>query len=101
MHEPVSPQQLQVARRPVVAGELISEREVVVTPDQPLGIWHLMDIELAPLVKAWQGRCEQGQQPETGQGTAQFVAEFLQQQTPGHTQQQLQAVTAWVAHHLQ
>ena len=101
MHEPVKPEQLQVERRPVVAGGLISEREVVVTPDQPLGIWHLMDIELAPLVNAWQAQCAQGQQPDTGEDTARFVAEFLQQQKPGHTQQQLQAITAWVEHHLQ
>ena len=84
-----------------IRDRLIVEREVVVTPDQPLGIWHLMDIELAPLVAAWQARSAQGQQPDTGDCTARFVAEFLQQHQRGHTQQQLQAITAWVEHHLQ
>lgn len=45
---------LRVARAPVLNGERIEEAEVVITDDQPLGIWHLQGIELAPLVRALQ-----------------------------------------------
>lgn len=52
MHAPADFSQLRVERAPVVHGDLIEETEVVVTADQPLGIWHLQGIELAPIVKA-------------------------------------------------
>jgi flavin-dependent dehydrogenase len=45
---------LRVARAPVLNGDRIDEAEVVITDDQPLGIWHLQGIELAPLVRALQ-----------------------------------------------
>ncbi|MBS3184943.1 MULTISPECIES: flavin-dependent monooxygenase QhpG [unclassified Pseudomonas] len=41
---------VRVARRPVLRDGLVDEAEVVVTSDQPLGIWHLQGIELAPVV---------------------------------------------------
>ena len=44
--------QFEVKTMPVVQGGEIVAAEVVVTPDQPLGIWHLGGIELAPVVKA-------------------------------------------------
>ena len=52
IHVPVSPDQVNIARMPVVDNGRIVEREVVVTPDQPLGIWHLDGVELAPLLRA-------------------------------------------------
>ncbi|MNN97556.1 hypothetical protein D3C81_2167440 [compost metagenome] len=30
---------------------LVDEAEVVVTADQPLGVWHLQGVELAPVVR--------------------------------------------------
>ncbi|QHG64826.1 flavin-dependent monooxygenase QhpG [Pseudomonas putida] len=42
---------VQVARRPVLREGLVDEAEVVVTADQPLGVWHLQGIELAPVVR--------------------------------------------------
>jgi len=30
----------------------VDEAEVVVTADQPLGVWHLQGVELAPVVRA-------------------------------------------------
>ena len=42
---------VQVARRPVLRDGLVDEAEVVVTADQPLGVWHLQGIELAPVVR--------------------------------------------------
>ncbi len=50
-HPPAGQGGCAVERRPVVDGDHIREAEVVVTPDQPLGIWHLQGIELAPLVR--------------------------------------------------
>ncbi|MEN5302389.1 tryptophan 7-halogenase [Pseudomonas sp. TWI628] len=41
---------VRVARRPVLREGLVDQAEVVVTADQPLGVWHLQGIELAPLV---------------------------------------------------
>lgn len=43
-----------VAQRPVVQDGLIQERAVVITADQPLGVWHLEGIELAPVVQVLQ-----------------------------------------------
>jgi hypothetical protein len=40
-----------VARRPVVCDGWIEEREVVVTPERPLGTWRIAGAELAPLVR--------------------------------------------------
>jgi flavin-dependent dehydrogenase len=52
MHAPADFSQVRIERAPVIRGDLIEEAEVVVTTDQPLGIWHLQGIELAPIVKA-------------------------------------------------
>lgn len=55
LHVAADFEQLRVARAPVIRDGLIDEAEVVVSADQPLGIWHLQGIELAPLVRALQG----------------------------------------------
>lgn len=52
LHAGVTPGQVEIARRPVVRDGRIAETEVVVTPDQPLGVWHLGGLELAPLLRA-------------------------------------------------
>jgi flavin-dependent dehydrogenase len=54
MHEPVTSNKVEIVERPVVHDNLITLKDVVVTPDQPLGIWHLGNIELAPIVKSLQ-----------------------------------------------
>lgn len=46
--------EVEIATRAVVENNFIRPREVVVTKDQPLGIWHLEGVELAPLVQRWQ-----------------------------------------------
>ena len=45
-------QSMQVARRPVLREGFVDEAEVVVTADQPVGVWHLQGVELAPVVRA-------------------------------------------------
>lgn len=42
---------VRVERRPVLRDGLVDEAEVVVTADQPLGVWHLQGVELAPVVR--------------------------------------------------
>ncbi|MBB1488008.1 flavin-dependent monooxygenase QhpG [Oceanospirillum sediminis] len=51
-HQNVSFEQLRVNTMPVMNNNLIEARKVVVTPDQPLGIWHLGGIELAGVIEA-------------------------------------------------
>lgn len=52
LHVEVLPDQVSTALRPVVENGLITQAHVVVTPDQPLGIWHLNGLPLAPLLDA-------------------------------------------------
>lgn len=42
---------LRIERAPVLREGLVDEAEVVITPDQPLGIWHVHGVELAPLLR--------------------------------------------------
>ncbi len=46
---------VRVERRPVLRDGFVDEAEVVVTADQPLGVWHLQGVELAPVVQRLQG----------------------------------------------
>lgn len=55
-HEPLAPEQVSVVARPVTREGFITLQEVVITPDQPLGVWHLGGIALAPIVKSLQAR---------------------------------------------
>ncbi|MNG34035.1 hypothetical protein D3C84_1204310 [compost metagenome] len=52
---------MRVERRPVLRDGLVEEAEVVVTADQPLGVWHLQGIELAPVVRGVQDGLELAQ----------------------------------------
>ncbi|MHC2148899.1 flavin-dependent monooxygenase QhpG [Pseudomonas sp. 210_17 TE3656] len=52
---------VRVERRPVLRDGLVDEADVVVTADQPLGVWHLQGIELAPVVRGVQDGLELAQ----------------------------------------
>ncbi|AYF86331.1 FAD-dependent oxidoreductase [Pseudomonas sp. DY-1] len=52
MHAAADFSRVRVARAPVIHDDQIDEAEVVVTADQPLGIWHLQGVELAPIINA-------------------------------------------------
>lgn len=54
MHVAAHWQEVRVERRPVLRDGLVAQAEVVVTADQPLGIWHLQGVELAPVVRGLQ-----------------------------------------------
>jgi 2-polyprenyl-6-methoxyphenol hydroxylase-like FAD-dependent oxidoreductase len=42
---------LRIERAPVLRDGFVDEAEVVITAGQPLGIWHVQGVELAPLVR--------------------------------------------------
>lgn len=42
---------LKIESAPVLRDGFVDEAEVVITADQPLGIWHVQGVELAPLVR--------------------------------------------------
>ncbi|MFJ3263295.1 NAD(P)/FAD-dependent oxidoreductase [Pseudomonas sp. NPDC086581] len=50
-HVPADFSSLRIERAPVLKGEFVDEAEVVVSADQPLGIWHLDGLELAPWLR--------------------------------------------------
>ena len=52
LHRGVMPAEVTVARRPVLHGDRIVEADVVLTPDQPQGVWHLDGVPLAPALLA-------------------------------------------------
>ncbi|MBK5004304.1 flavin-dependent monooxygenase QhpG [Pseudomonas sp. S32] len=54
LHLAADNQAVQVVRRPVLCDGLVEEAEVVVTADQPLGVWQLQGVPLAPIVRAAQ-----------------------------------------------
>ena len=51
LHQTVTPDQVQIERRPVIENSTIRAAWVATTPDQPLGIWHIDGVELAPLIE--------------------------------------------------
>jgi len=63
LHLGVTPEQVATGMRPVVENGLINAAHVVITPDQPLGIWHLNGLPLAPLLDAV--RAEPERTPES------------------------------------
>ncbi|NYH10811.1 flavin-dependent monooxygenase QhpG [Pseudomonas moraviensis] len=42
---------LRIERMPVLRDGFVDEADVVITADQPLGIWHVQGVELAPVVR--------------------------------------------------
>ncbi|WP_435609327.1 flavin-dependent monooxygenase QhpG [Pseudomonas knackmussii] len=50
-HLPADFSALSIERAPVLRDGFVDEAEVVVSPDQPLGIWHLQGLELAPWLR--------------------------------------------------
>ena len=60
----VSPATVSLARRPVVCDGRIVEADVVVTPDQPLGVWRVDGVEVAPVLDALRSHEGGGQEAE-------------------------------------
>jgi len=58
-HADTAPTLLGIESRPVVAADRICARDVAITSDQPLGVWHVGGVELAPLLRDLPGLPEQ------------------------------------------
>ena len=58
-HADTAPTLLGIESRPVVAADRICAREVAITSDHPLGVWHVGGVELAPLLRDLPGLPEQ------------------------------------------
>lgn len=52
LHATVTPESVRVVRQPVVCEGRIVEEDVVVTPDQPLGVWHVDGVPVATVLAA-------------------------------------------------
>ena len=77
-------QAVRVECRPVLRDGLVDEAEVVVTADQPLGVWHLQGVELAPVVRALQaGQSFDGVMGSHSEARQLMVRRWLVEQ--GHT----------------
>ena len=68
---------LRIARAPVLRDGFVDEAEVVISPDQPLGIWHVQGVEVAPVLRRLQ-------------------AEPAQNVLAGLTQEQTRALKSWL-----
>ncbi len=55
-HPVVSPESVAITRRPVIKNGRIVEDEVVLAPDQPLGVWHVDGVRAAALLRAVRDR---------------------------------------------
>ncbi|GHU13859.1 alkylhalidase-like protein [Betaproteobacteria bacterium] len=61
LHRRVTPDTVTIAQCPVINHDEIIEAEVVITPDNPLGIWRMDNIELSPMLKTIQHANNDGQ----------------------------------------
>ena len=85
-HSDLEPAIVAIEKKPVVDNYQIQLRDVVVTSDQPLGVWHLNGIELAPVVTALR------KAPPLPNGEWHGHVPSLVNRDPG----QVAAVTAWL-----
>ncbi|AMO38520.1 lycopene cyclase family protein [Thauera humireducens] len=74
LHATVTPETVRVARGPVVCEGRIVEADVVVTPDQPLGVWQVDGLAVAPILAAL--RAEEGSARDKVRGEAVLCARF-------------------------
>lgn len=74
LHATVTPESVHVARGPVVCAGRIVEEDVVVTPDQPLGVWHVDGLPVAPMLAAL--RADGARAPDQGRREAMLCTRF-------------------------
>ncbi|MCB1694589.1 MAG: hypothetical protein KDI10_02055 [Halioglobus sp.] len=85
-HAGLAPTLLAVESRPVVAGDRICGRDVAVTSDQPLGVWHVAGVELAPLLRDL---------PDSREQRRSLLVSRLAAQCAGDSEKQ-RVLTAWL-----
>jgi len=74
LHATVTPETVRVTRGPVVCAGRIIEEDVVMTPDQPLGVWHVDGLAVAPMLAAL--RAAGGSSSDKGRREALLCARF-------------------------
>lgn len=89
VHGETRPEAVRIERRPVVSWGYIEMAEVVVTPDQPLGVWQVDGVEVAPVLRALRTR----QASATDEG-ARVGAEATP--PPGLPAERVAALAAWM-----
>lgn len=67
--------QPRVEERPVLEGQRIVPRRVLLSADHPLGIWHVDGVEVAPLL----ARLEAGETPEAPPGLLRWLTRLSRQ----------------------
>ena len=85
-HATADPERVAILRRPVVEKGLIAERRVVVTPDQPRGIWRVDEVPLPELIDLLRAR--------EGQSLAEAAPELARRL--GANDAQLATALAWL-----
>ena len=88
-HPETAPEFLGLRERPVLAGDRIRSRRVAVTSDQPLGVWHVDGVELAPLLQDL---------PVPGDSRTAVLLDRVQRASDGD-QHRAQHLTAWLRHY--
>jgi flavin-dependent dehydrogenase len=89
MHQANDPAAIRVEDRPIVCDGMIQKRPVVITQDQPLGIWRLGNIELAPVILAI----------AEGRTKVNRPTQLQLQQRFGFKQSDARALHGWLAQH--
>lgn len=84
IHRDVTPADVTTALRPVVKDGLIDEERVVITPDQPTGVWHLNGLPLAHLLDTIRSQPQRSPTSvlteQLGPEKGQFIALWLAKQ---------------------
>jgi flavin-dependent dehydrogenase len=88
LHRTVRPEDVHIASRPVLNGNEITAAEVVVTPDQPLGVWRLEGVELAPALR-------RVREAKTAEDAQRALAEYLEGTDNGGGARHAGRLLAW------
>ncbi|MEJ2533433.1 MAG: FAD-dependent monooxygenase [Halioglobus sp.] len=88
-HPETAPEFLGLRERPVLEGDRIRSRRVAVTSDQPLGVWHVDGVELAPLLQDL---------PAPGDSRTAVLLDRVRRASNGD-QHRAQHLTAWLRHY--
>jgi hypothetical protein len=94
LHLEVTPATVSLARRPVVCDGRIAEADVVVTPDQPLGVWRVDGILVAPVLDAL--RSHGGGGPDAESAQALLMSRFGLEQSRARALLDWMRAQAWL-----
>ncbi len=78
----------RIAEKPVIEGDFIIRRPVVVTADQPRGVWQVDGVSLVDLLRCWEK-----QRHEMGEANPETLARRI-----GRAPEQIATALAWLRH---